>query len=125
MDLPFIGISQATPGPQPSCAISCRDFPYSLGPRPPQACTLSFSLVSVILQAFFSSEGPGGCLTDALQHDGDSDVRKEAAISLGELNARDAQLALRQAAREDRDSGVRKAALKSAQKIKSANGIQP
>jgi hypothetical protein len=64
-------------------------------------------------------------LIDALQHDGSEDVRREAATSLGELTARDAQPALRKAAREDRDGGARKAALKSAVKIEAAYGIRP
>ena len=64
-------------------------------------------------------------LVEALRTDGYEDVRREAAVSLGELKARDAQPALRQAAREDRDSAVRKAALKAAQKVEAACGIQP
>jgi pimeloyl-ACP methyl ester carboxylesterase len=64
-------------------------------------------------------------LIDALTRDGSEDVRKEAAVSLGELNVREAQSALRKASREDRDSGVRKAALKSAQKIEETYKIQP
>ena len=64
-------------------------------------------------------------LIDALARDGSEDVRREAALSLGELSAREAHAALRKASREDRDSGVRKAALKSALKIEEAFGIQP
>ena len=59
-------------------------------------------------------------LAHTLRTDESSDVRREAAYSLGDMAARDAQPALRQAAREDRDSGVRKAALKAAQKIEAA-----
>jgi hypothetical protein len=64
-------------------------------------------------------------LIDAVQRDGYSDAREQAAISLGEMLARDAQPTLRRAAREDPDKDVRKAALKAAQKIETAYGIQP
>jgi HEAT repeat protein len=61
----------------------------------------------------------------ALERDDSHDVRKEAASSLGQLLARDAEPALRLAAREDQDGGVRKAALTSARKIQAAYGIVP
>ena len=55
----------------------------------------------------FNSPEVVGALMTALQRDGKSEVRQEAAKSLGELQARGAQPALRQAAREDTDGGVR------------------
>jgi HEAT repeat protein len=64
-------------------------------------------------------------LIGALQRDGYSDAREQAANSLGEMLARDAQPSLRQAAREDTDKSVRKAALKAAVKIEAAYQIQP
>jgi HEAT repeat protein len=64
-------------------------------------------------------------LLDSLRRDESDSVRKEAATSLGEMKAREAQPALRLASRQDDDSGVRKAALKSAQKIEQAFGIRP
>ena len=58
-------------------------------------------------------------LVDALKRDGSEQVRQQAAHTLGTMLAYETLEDLRQAARTDRDAGVRATALTSVQKIEA------